>query len=66
MNVRTEIFVSPFWFWNNDLLTRSINISIGVSDAGLGSAFGVTINDDLDVVAERAATFRRVADRYLG
>ena len=62
LNVRTEIFVSPFWFWNNDLLTRSINISIGVSDAGLGSAFGVTINDDLDVVAERAATFRRVAD----
>ena len=49
----------------DDLLTRSINISIGVSDAGLGSAFGVTINDDLDVVAERAATFRRVADRYL-
>ncbi len=65
LNVRTEIFVSPFWFWNNDLLTRSINISIGVSDAGLGSAFGVTINDDLDVVAERAATFRRVAARYL-
>ena len=50
----------------DDLLTRSINISIGVSDAGLGSAFGVTINDDLDVVAERAATFRRVAGRYLG
>ena len=49
----------------DDLLTRSINISIGVSDAGLGSAFGVTINDDLDVVAERAAVFRRVADRYL-
>ena len=49
----------------DDLLTRSINISIGVSDAGLGSAFGVTINDDLDVVAERAATFRRVAARHL-
>ena len=49
----------------DDLLTRSINISIGVSDAGLGTAFGVTINDDLDVVAERAATFRRVAARHL-
>ncbi len=49
----------------DDLLTRSINISIGVSDAGLGSAFGVTIHDDLDVVAERADTFRRVAARYL-
>ena len=49
----------------DDLLSRSINISIGVSDAGLGSAFGVTIHDDLDVVAERADTFRRVAARYL-
>ena len=49
----------------DDLLARSINISIGVSDAGLGSAFGVTINDDLDVVAERAHTFRRVASSYL-
>ncbi|MCY4080028.1 MAG: DegT/DnrJ/EryC1/StrS family aminotransferase [Caldilineaceae bacterium] len=49
----------------DDLLARSINISIGVSDAGLGSAFGVTINDDLDVVAERADTFRRVASSYL-
>ena len=49
----------------DDLLNRSINISIGVSDAGLGSAFGVTINDDLDVVAERADTFRRVASNYL-
>ena len=49
----------------DDLLARSINISIGVSDAGLGSAFGVTINDDLDVVEERAAAFRRVAARHL-
>ena len=49
----------------DDLLARSINISIGVSDAGLGSAFGVTINDDLSEVAERAATFRRVASLYL-
>ena len=49
----------------DDLLSRSINISIGVSDAGLGSAFGVTINDDLSEVADRAATFRRVASLYL-
>ena len=47
------------------LLARSINISIGVSDAGLGSAFGVTIHDDLDVVEERAAAFRRIAGRHL-
>lgn len=49
----------------DELLARSINISIGVSDDGLGAAFGVTINDGLDVVAQRAATFRGVASRYL-
>jgi dTDP-4-amino-4,6-dideoxygalactose transaminase len=47
------------------LLARSINISIGVPDPGLGSAFGVTIHDGLDVVEERAAEFRRMAGQYL-
>jgi dTDP-4-amino-4,6-dideoxygalactose transaminase len=47
------------------LLARSINISIGVSDPGLSSAFGVTINDGLDVVEERANRFCEVAGRYL-
>ena len=47
------------------LLARAINISIGVFDPGLGSGFGVTIADDLDVVEERAAEFCRVARRYL-
>jgi len=49
----------------DDLLGRSINISIGVSDVGLGSGFGVTIHDDLDVVSERADEFRRVAGQFL-
>jgi dTDP-4-amino-4,6-dideoxygalactose transaminase len=49
----------------DDLLARSINISIGVPDPGLGSSFGVSVNDGLDVVEERAAEFRRVASRYL-
>src|SRR5262245_52591253 len=49
----------------DELLARAINISIGVSDPGLGSAFGVTINDDLAVVEERAAMFRQVAGQYL-
>jgi 8-amino-3,8-dideoxy-alpha-D-manno-octulosonate transaminase len=47
------------------LLARAINISIGVSDPGLGSAFGVTIRDDFDVVDTRAAEFRRVVGKYL-
>ncbi len=49
----------------DDLLGRSLNISIGVSDPGLSSSFGVTMKDGLDVVEERAALFRRVASQYL-
>jgi dTDP-4-amino-4,6-dideoxygalactose transaminase len=47
------------------LLARSLNISIGVSDPGLSSGFGVTIKDGLDVVEERAKRFCQVASRYL-
>jgi 8-amino-3,8-dideoxy-alpha-D-manno-octulosonate transaminase len=47
------------------LLSRAINISIGVSDAGLGSAFGVTMGDGIEVVDDRAAEFHKVAGRYL-
>jgi dTDP-4-amino-4,6-dideoxygalactose transaminase len=47
------------------LLARSLNISIGVSDPGLSSAFGVTMRDGLDVVDERATRFRDAADKYL-
>ena len=47
------------------LLARSVNISIGVSDPGLGSAFGVTMRDGLKEVEERAARFRKVAAGYL-
>jgi len=47
------------------LLARTINISIGVSDAGLGSGFGVTLRDGPDVVDARAAEFCRVARKHL-
>jgi dTDP-4-amino-4,6-dideoxygalactose transaminase len=47
------------------LLARSLNISIGVSDPGLSSGFGVTMRDTLDVVEQRAAMFRQAASRYL-
>jgi len=47
------------------LLARSLNISIGVSDPGLSSAFGVTMRDGLDVVEERATRFRDVVQRHL-
>lgn len=47
------------------LLARSLNISIGVSDPGLSSAFGVTMRDGLDVVEERARRFCEIAGKYL-
>jgi dTDP-4-amino-4,6-dideoxygalactose transaminase len=47
------------------LLARSINISIGVSDPGLSSGFGVTMRDGLTEVEDRAACFRQVAGALL-
>jgi hypothetical protein len=49
----------------DDLLARSINISIGVWDPGIGAGFGVTMLDGLDVVEQKAAELRRVAGKYL-
>lgn len=49
----------------DDLLSRAINISIGVPDPGLGAAFGVTVKDGPEVVDERVETFRQVAQRHL-
>jgi dTDP-4-amino-4,6-dideoxygalactose transaminase len=47
------------------LLERALNISIGVSDPGLSSGYGVTIRDDGASVERHALEFRRVAKRYL-
>jgi len=47
------------------LLARSLNISIGVSDPGLSSGFGVTMRDGPEQVQERAGRFREVAMKYL-
>lgn len=47
------------------LLARAINIGIGVSDPGLGSAFGLTMRDGFDAVDVRVAQFRQVALKYL-
>lgn len=47
------------------LLARSLNISIGVSDPGLSSGFGVTMRDGEAEVRERAAMFRQAASQYL-
>jgi len=47
------------------LLERTLNISIGVSDPGLSSGYGVTIRDDIQSVERHALDFRRVAAKYL-
>ena len=47
------------------LLERSLNISIGVSDPGLSSGFGVTLHDDPESVERHASRFREVAGKYL-
>jgi dTDP-4-amino-4,6-dideoxygalactose transaminase len=49
----------------DELLARSINISIGVSDPGLGSGFGVTMRDGLKEVGNQVARFRHVACQFL-
>jgi dTDP-4-amino-4,6-dideoxygalactose transaminase len=42
----------------DDILSRAINLSVGVVDAGLGSAFGITINSSDAEIAAVARQFR--------
>lgn len=42
----------------DDLLSRAMNISIGVVDRGLGAGFGVSIRDDDETIRRRAEEFR--------
>ena len=43
----------------DDILSRAINISIGVVDAGLGAGFGININSTEEEIATAAQQFRR-------
>lgn len=47
------------------LLKRTINISIGVSDVGLGSGFGITIRSDENEIDQKVEQFTKVAEKYL-
>ncbi|MBN2314665.1 MAG: DegT/DnrJ/EryC1/StrS family aminotransferase [Sedimentisphaerales bacterium] len=42
----------------DDILSRAVNISVGVVDAGLGSGFGININSSDEEIAIAAETFR--------
>ncbi len=49
----------------DDLLSRAINIGIGVDDGGLGAGFGVTVRDEADRVDAQAEQFRRIVSQFL-
>ncbi|MBP1767254.1 MAG: L-alanine:N-amidino-3-keto-scyllo-inosamine aminotransferase [Candidatus Aminicenantes bacterium] len=42
----------------DDILSRAINLSVGVVDAGLGAAFGINIDSSKEEIRETAARFR--------
>ena len=44
---------------SDDILRRSINLSVGVVDAGLGSAFDIDINATDEEIEATAGRFRR-------
>ena len=44
----------------DDILSRSINLSVGVVDAGLGAACGININSSEEEIQHSAEAFRRV------
>lgn len=47
------------------ILSRAVNVGIGVGDPNLGSAFGVTVKDDTSTVRERAEHFKEVVTEFL-
>jgi dTDP-4-amino-4,6-dideoxygalactose transaminase len=49
----------------DSLLRRGINISIGVSDVGLGSGFGITIRSDDIEIDQKIEQFRRAVEKHL-
>ena len=46
----------------DDILARSINLSVGVVDAGLGSAFGININSSEEQINQAAVRFRQACE----
>jgi len=49
----------------DDLLSRAINISIGVIDPGLGSAFGINIMSEHSEIEEKACYLSNLIKQYL-
>jgi len=49
----------------DSILARAINISVGVSDAGLGSAFGIQITDTRQQIDKKAEQFLKILKKTL-
>ncbi|MHA1720107.1 MAG: DegT/DnrJ/EryC1/StrS family aminotransferase [Promethearchaeota archaeon] len=49
----------------DDLLNRAINISVGVSDAGLGSSYGININCTLEEIKDIAKKLKEAIKESL-
>ena len=47
----------------DDILSRAINISVGVVDAGLGAAFGINIDSTDDQIKTAADKFRKACEQ---
>jgi hypothetical protein len=47
----------------DDILSRAINISVGVVDAGLGAAFGINIDSTDDQIKAAADKFRKACEQ---
>ena len=43
----------------DDILSRAVNLSVGVVDAGLGAAFGINIDSSDEDIVRAAAAFRK-------
>jgi dTDP-4-amino-4,6-dideoxygalactose transaminase len=49
----------------DSIIGRAINISVGVSDRGLGSGFGITITSDDGEIDGKVEQFRKVVGKYV-
>jgi dTDP-4-amino-4,6-dideoxygalactose transaminase len=49
----------------DSILGRAINISIGVTDTGLGSGFGISIMSDEREIEKKAAIFKSCVEKHL-
>ena len=50
----------------DDILSRAVNMSVGVVDSGLGTDFGINILSTNDEIEEKARQFIRLVKPIVG